>query len=149
GEVHPQVEGTEGSAYAALVLGTRDYVRKCGFERVILGLSGGIDSALTAVIATDALGAKNVTGVALPGPYSSAGSIEDARSLAASLGIRFEVIPISDVFDSARQGLKAMFAGRKEDVTEENLQSRIRGMLLMALSNKFGALVLSTGNKSE
>ncbi len=149
GEVHPQVAGMEASAYAALVLGTRDYVRKCGFERVLVGLSGGIDSALTAVIATEALDAKNVMGVALPGPYSSPGSLEDARALATKLGIRFEVIPISDVFEASRQGLKAMFAGRPEDVTEENLQSRIRGMLLMALSNKFGALVLATGNKSE
>ena len=149
GELHPQVEGTEGSAYAALVLGTRDYVRKCGFERVILGLSGGIDSALTAVIAADALGAENVTGVALPGPYSSPGSVEDARALAANLGIRFELVPIGEIFEASRRSLQALFAGRPEDVTEENLQSRIRGLLLMALSNKFRALVLATGNKSE
>jgi NAD+ synthase/NAD+ synthase (glutamine-hydrolysing) len=149
GEIHPQAEGAESSAYAALVLGTRDYVRKCGFERVILGLSGGIDSALTAVIAADAVGAANVTGVALPGPYSSPGSLEDARVLAANLGMRFEVLPIAQIFDSFRAGLKQVFAGRKEDVTEENIQARIRGDLLMALSNKFGALVLATGNKSE
>ena len=149
GEVHPQVEGAEGSAYAALVLGTRDYVRKCGFERAILGLSGGIDSALTAVIAADALGAQNVTGVGLPGPYSSPGSIEDARALAANLGIRFELVPIGEIFEASRRSLQALFAGRPEDVTEENLQSRIRGLLLMALSNKFKALVLATGNKSE
>jgi len=131
------------------VLGTRDYVRKCGFARVIIGLSGGIDSALTACIAVDALGAENVTGVGMPGPYSSAGSIEDARALAQNLGIRFESLPIGKVFDDFRQTLRPAFAGRPEDVTEENIQARIRGTLLMALSNKFGALVLTTGNKSE
>ncbi|HVP43430.1 MAG TPA: NAD+ synthase [Terriglobales bacterium] len=149
GDIHPQVEGVEASAYAALVLGTRDYVRKCGFARVIIGLSGGIDSALTAVIAVDALGAESVTGVSMPGPYSSPGSIDDARALAANLGIRFEVVPIREIFDAHRKELEPVFAGREEDVTEENLQARIRGSILMALSNKFGALVLSTGNKSE
>jgi NAD+ synthase (glutamine-hydrolysing) len=149
GEMHPQVEGEEASAYAALVLGTRDYVRKCGFERVIIGLSGGIDSALTACIAVEALGAANVTGVGMPGPYSSPGSIDDARALALNLGIRFETLPIGKVFDDFRHTLQPAFAGRPEDTTEENLQARIRGTLLMALSNKFGALVLSTGNKSE
>ena len=149
GDMHPQVEGEEASAYAALVLGTRDYVRKCGFERVIVGLSGGIDSALTACIAVDALGAANVTGVGMPGPYSSSGSIDDARALAGNLGIRFETLPIGAVFDDFRKTLKPAFAGRPEDVTEENIQARIRGTLLMALSNKFGALVLTTGNKSE
>jgi len=149
GDLHLQVEGAEASAYAALVLGTRDYVRKCGFERVIVGLSGGIDSALTACIAVDALGAGNVTGVGMPGPYSSRGSIDDARSLATNLGIHFETLPIGDVFDDFRKALKPAFAGRPEDVTEENIQARIRGTLLMALSNKFGTLVLTTGNKSE
>jgi NAD+ synthase/NAD+ synthase (glutamine-hydrolysing) len=149
GDLHPQVEGTDASAYAALVLGTRDYVRKCGFERVIIGLSGGIDSALTACIAVDALGAANVTGVSMPGPYSSRGSLDDARALAANLGIRFETLVITQVFDDFRKTLKPVFAGRPEDVTEENIQARIRGTLLMALSNKFGALVLTTGNKSE
>jgi len=149
GDMHPQVEGEEASAYAALVLGTRDYVRKCGFERVIVGLSGGIDSALTACIAVDALGGANVTGVGMPGPYSSSGSINDARALAANLGIRFETLPIGAVFDDFRKTLKPAIAGRPEDVTEENIQARIRGTLLMALSNKFGALVLTTGNKSE
>jgi NAD+ synthase/NAD+ synthase (glutamine-hydrolysing) len=149
GELHEQIEGREASAYAALVLGTRDYVRKCGFQRVLLGLSGGIDSALTASIAVDALGKENVVGVGLPGPYSSPGSLEDARALAANLGIRFEVISISGIFESYRQALAPLFAGRREDVTEENIQSRVRGNLLMAMSNKFGALVLSTGNKSE
>lgn len=149
GDVHAVVEGMEASAYAALVLGTRDYVQKCGFERVIIGLSGGIDSALTAAIAVDALGPENVIGIGMPSPYSSRGSIDDARELATNLGIRFELIRINSIFDAYRQGLKPVFAGREEDVTEENLQSRIRGSLLMALSNKFCALVLSTGNKSE
>ena len=149
GDLHAQVEGAEASAYAALVLGTRDYVRKCGFARVIVGLSGGIDSALTACIAVDALGAENVTGVGMPGPYSSPGSIDDARALAQNLGIHFETLPIGKVFDDFRQTLRPAFAGRPEDVTEENIQARIRGTLLMALSNKFGALVLTTGNKSE
>jgi NAD+ synthase (glutamine-hydrolysing) len=149
GEIHGQIEGAEASAYAALVLGTRDYVHKCGFQSVIIGLSGGIDSALTACIAVDALGKENVRGVGMPSPYSSPGSIEDARVLAANLGIRFDVVPIGEIFESFRKALKPIFAGRPEDVTEENLQSRIRGMLLMALSNKFNTLVLSTGNKSE
>jgi NAD+ synthase (glutamine-hydrolysing) len=147
--MHPQVEGVEGSAYAALVLGTRDYVTKCGFKRVVIGLSGGIDSALTAAIAVDALGAENVIGVGMPSQYSSPGSIADARELAANLGIRFEVLPISNGFDALRETLKPVFTGLKEDVTEENIQARIRGTLLMAMSNKFGALVLTTGNKSE
>jgi NAD+ synthase (glutamine-hydrolysing) len=149
GEMHPQIEGEEASAYSALVLGTRDYVRKCGFHQVIVGLSGGIDSALTAAIATDALGAGNVIGVGMPGPYSSTGSIDDARSLAQNLGIRFELLCIGDIFESYKKTLTKVFAGRKEDETEENIQSRARGTLLMALSNKFGAIVLSTGNKSE
>jgi len=149
GDLHPQVDGKEASAYAALVLGTRDYVQKCGFKRVIVGLSGGIDSALTACIAVDALGAANVTGVGMPGPYSSSGSIDDARALAANLVIRFEILPIGEVFDDLRKTLQPVFAGRAEDATEENIQARIRGTLLMALSNKFDALVLTTGNKSE
>lgn len=149
GDMHQQIEGEEAEAYAALVLGTRDYVRKCGFGRVIVGLSGGIDSALTAVIAADAMGPENVIGVGMPGPYSSPGSIEDARQLAHNLGIRFEILSISEVFQSYRKILEPVFAGRNEDVTEENLQPRARGTLLMALANKFGGIVLSTGNKSE
>ncbi len=149
GEIHEQIPGDEASAYAALVLGTRDYVRKCGFQRVIIGLSGGIDSALTACIAADAVGPENVIGVGMPGPYSSQGSIDDARALAANLGIRFELLCITDVFETYRKTLQTVFAGRKEDTTEENIQARTRGALLMALSNKFGAIVLSTGNKSE
>jgi len=149
GEMHHQIEGEEASAYSALVLGTRDYVRKCGFRQVIVGLSGGIDSALTAAIAADALGPENVIGVGMPGPYSSTGSIDDARALAENLGIRFELLCIGDIFESYKKTLAKVFAGRKEDETEENIQSRARGTLLMALSNKFGAIVLSTGNKSE
>jgi NAD+ synthase/NAD+ synthase (glutamine-hydrolysing) len=149
GEAHATVEGLEASVYSALVLGTRDYVRKCGFHRVIVGLSGGIDSALTAAIAADALGPQNVTGVGMPGPYSSRGSIDDARALAGNLGVRFELVRITEIFDTYLKALKPVFAGREEDVTEENVQARIRGALLMALSNKFGGMVLSTGNKSE
>jgi NAD+ synthase (glutamine-hydrolysing) len=149
GELHDQVQGDEASVYAALVLGTRDYVRKCGFKQVIIGLSGGIDSALTAAIAVDALGPDNVIGVGMPGPYSSQGSIDDARAVAQNLGIRFELLCITETFESYRKTLRDVFAGLPEDITEENLQSRIRGALLMALSNKFGAIVLSTGNKSE
>ena len=149
GEIHSQIEGEEASAYAALVLGTRDYVNKCGFQKVIVGLSGGIDSALTAVIAADAVGPENVIGVGMPGPYSSPGSIDDARALAHNLGIRFELLSINDVFASYRNTLGPVFRGLNPDATEENIQSRARGALLMALSNKFGAIVLSTGNKSE
>ncbi len=149
GEMHEQIAGDEASAYSALVLGTRDYIRKCGFQKAIIGLSGGIDSALTAVIAADAVGAENVIGVGMPGPYSSPGSIDDARTLAKNLGIRFELLSINPAYEAYRQTLRDVFAGLKEDVTEENIQSRARGTLLMALSNKFGAIVLSTGNKSE
>jgi NAD+ synthase (glutamine-hydrolysing) len=141
-------EETE-TAYEALVLGTRDYVLKTGFSKVLLGLSGGIDSALVAAIAVDALGAENVLGVGMPSQYSSAGSIEDSRKLAANLGIRFETLPIADLFQGFSHTLEPLFTGRKPDLTEENLQSRIRGVLLMALSNKFSSLVLTTGNKSE
>jgi NAD+ synthase (glutamine-hydrolysing) len=149
GEMHEQIEGEEASAYAALVLGTRDYVRKCGFKKVIIALSGGIDSALTAAIATDAMGPENVLGVGMPGPYSSKGSIDDARALAQNLGIRFELLSITEICKSYLHALNDVFAGLKEDVTEENIQARARGSLLMALSNKFNAIVLSTGNKSE
>ncbi len=144
----PAEDDTE-AAYQALVLGTRDYVRKCGFSKVLVGLSGGIDSALVAAIARDALGAGNVIGVGMPSPYSSAGSIDDSRQLAQNLGIRFETIAISELFGEYTRALEPMFKGTKPDTTEENIQSRIRGSLLMALSNKFSALVLTTGNKSE
>ncbi|MGA7770108.1 MAG: NAD+ synthase [Candidatus Sulfotelmatobacter sp.] len=149
GEMHEQIVGDEASVYSALVLGTRDYMLKCGFQKAIIGLSGGIDSALTAVVAADAVGPENVIGVGMPGPYSSQGSIDDARSLAKNLGIRFELLSINPAYEAYRRTLQDVFAGTKEDVTEENIQSRARGTLLMALSNKFGAIVLSTGNKSE
>jgi len=144
----PAEDDTE-AAYKALVLGTRDYVRKCGFGKVLVGLSGGIDSALVAAIATEALGAENVIAVGMPSPYSSEGSVNDSRQLAANLGIRFEIIGISSLFEQYNQALRPLFAGMKADITEENIQPRIRGCLLMALSNKFSALVLTTGNKSE
>jgi NAD+ synthase (glutamine-hydrolysing) len=149
GEMHEREAGDEASVYHALALGTRDYIRKCGFDEAIIGLSGGIDSALTAVIAAEAIGPENVIGVGMPGPYSSPGSIEDARTLASNLGIRFELLSINEAFHAYQHTLKNVFAGLPEDVTEENIQSRARGTLLMALSNKFGAIVLSTGNKSE
>ena len=149
GDIHERIEGDEASVYSALVLGTRDYIHKCGFQKAIIGLSGGIDSALTAAIATQAVGPENVIGVGMPGPYSSPGSIADARTLAKNLGIRFELLSIDRAVEAYRGTLKDVFANRKEDVTEENIQSRARGTLLMALSNKFGAIVLSTGNKSE
>ena len=149
GEMHAQIEGEEASVYAALVLGTRDYMRKCGFQKAIIGLSGGIDSALTAVIAADAVGPENVIGVGMPGPYSSPGSIDDARALAANLGVSFDLLPINSAVEAYRQTLRDVFKGHKKDVTEENIQSRARGTLLMAVSNKLGAIVLSTGNKSE
>jgi NAD+ synthetase len=144
----PEEDDTE-AAYHALVLGTRDYVRKCGFSKVLVALSGGIDSALVAAIAKDALGAGNVLAIGMPSPYSSSGSINDSRKLAANLGIRFELIGISGLFGEYTQALAPLFVGMKPDTTEENIQSRIRGTLMMALSNKFSALVLTTGNKSE
>jgi NAD+ synthase/NAD+ synthase (glutamine-hydrolysing) len=149
GDIHQQVQGPDECALRALVLGTRDYVRKCGFQSVLVGLSGGIDSSLTATIAVEALGKENVLGVGMPGPYSSEGSLTDARALADSLGIRFLVLPISGIFDSYKAALVPAFRDLPPDAAEENIQARIRGNLLMALSNKFGSLVLSTGNKSE
>jgi NAD+ synthase/NAD+ synthase (glutamine-hydrolysing) len=139
----------DDAAFEALVVGTRDYIRKCGFRSVLVGLSGGIDSALVAAIAVEAIGKENVTGVGMPGPYSSEHSLVDARSLAEHLGIRFEVVPIALGYEAMIDTLQPLFAGYASDTTEENLQSRLRGMVLMALSNKFGALVLTTGNKSE
>ncbi len=144
----PQSDDTE-AAYRALVLGTRDYVHKCGFRKGIIALSGGIDSALVAAIAADALGAENVLTIGMPSPYSSAGSIDDSRKLAENLGIRFELIGISTLFEEYTHALEPLFTGLHPDLTEENIQSRIRGTLMMALSNKFGSLVLTTGNKSE
>lgn len=141
----PDVE----SVCDALVLGARDYVRKCGFKSAIVGLSGGIDSSLVAAIATRALGPENVSGVSMPGPYSSPGSVLDAKELSSRLGISFQVIPIIPIYESYLAALKGAFGSRPPDVTEENLQARIRGNILMALSNKHCSLLLSTGNKSE
>lgn len=149
GEVEPVPSADSEQLYRALVLGLRDYVHKCGFSSVCLGLSGGIDSALTAVIAADALGPENVHGLTMPGPYSSGGSVEDSLALAENLGIRCDEISISEVFAAVKKTMLPLFDGRKEDVTEENMQARIRGLLLMALSNKDNHLLLTTGNKSE
>ncbi len=145
----PPVRELPAEIYDALVLGTRDYVRKNGFESVVLGLSGGVDSALCASIACDAVGPAHVVGVSMPSPYTSGASREDAESLARALGMRYYLLPIREVFDAYRRSLEAPFSGREPDITEENLQARIRGNYLMALSNKFGWLVLTTGNKSE
>jgi NAD+ synthetase len=139
----------EELVYKALVLGLRDYFMKCGFKTAVLGLSGGIDSAITACIAVDALGPKNVRGVSLPSQYSSQGSLDDARVLAERLGIQYDVIPIKAAFETTKTQLKPVFNGKPEDTTEENIQARLRGVILMALSNKFGSLLLTTGNKSE
>jgi NAD+ synthase (glutamine-hydrolysing) len=137
------------SAHDALVMGIRDYMRKCGFERAVVGLSGGIDSAVTVSLAVRAIGEKNVLGLALPSPFSSKGSVEDSKTLAKNLGIKLEVIPISDIYRSYLDTLTRFFSGTEQDVTEENIQARIRGNILMAFSNKFGYLLLTTGNKSE
>jgi NAD+ synthase (glutamine-hydrolysing) len=145
----PEEPLPEEQLYHALTLGLRDYVRKCGFKEVLLGLSGGIDSALTAVLAVEALGAANVRGVSLPSQFSSQGSLDDARALATNLGIRYDVLPIATPFAAVKAQLQPVFAGRAEDLAEENIQARLRGVLLMAMSNKFGALLLTTGNKSE
>ena len=149
GDFHPTDWDPDEAAYDALVLGTRDYIRKCGFRSVLVGLSGGIDSALVATIAVEAVGKENVTGVGMPGPYSSGHSVDDARELASHLGIRFEIESIKAGYEAMLGTLEPLFRGFEPDTTEENLQSRLRGMMLMALSNKFGSLVLTTGNKSE
>jgi len=149
GDLHAQTASEDEAMLEALALGTRDYVRKCGFSKVVIALSGGIDSALVAAVAVRALGAENVTTLGMPSPYSSPGSIDDSVQLAKNLGIRYETIRIDEIFSGFNHALEPVFAGRQADITEENLQSRIRGMLLMAYSNKFNALVLTTGNKSE
>ncbi|MGD9038101.1 MAG: NAD+ synthase [Desulfobacteraceae bacterium] len=142
-------QSEEGSVLKGLIMGTRDYTFKCGFEKVLVGLSGGLDSSLVAVIAQMAMGAENVTGISMPSQYTSDMSREDAKGLASNLGIHFEEIPIDAVYASYRQSLAHAFKGLNEDVTEENIQARIRGNFLMALSNKFNSLLLTTGNKSE
>jgi NAD+ synthase (glutamine-hydrolysing) len=139
----------EENVYKALVLGLRDYLHKCGFKSAVLGLSGGIDSALVAALAVAALGKENVRGISLPSQFSSQGSLDDARVLAEKLGIQYEVIPIQPAFQTLKKELQPAFAGKPEDTTEENIQARLRGVILMALSNKFGSLLLTTGNKSE
>ena len=133
----------------ALVLGVRDYLGKCGFSSAVIGLSGGIDSAVTAALAVQALGAENVRGITMPSPYSSQGSLDDSEALAANLGIQYDVIPIHAGFEMMKGSLEPIFGDRPVDVTEENMQARLRGLILMAASNKFGSLVLTTGNKSE
>jgi NAD+ synthase (glutamine-hydrolysing) len=147
--VPPQTLSDEEMIYRALVLGLRDYLHKCGFKSALVGLSGGIDSALTACLAVDALGSANVRGVSLPSQYSSAGSLDDARELASRIGIQYDVVSIQPPFEALKDQLRAVFAGLPEDTTEENIQARLRGVTLMALSNKFGSLLLTTGNKSE
>lgn len=149
GDLHAQPLDEVEAALQAIICGTHDYVCKSGFRKVVVGLSGGIDSSVVAAVAVAALGRGNVLGVSMPGPYSSEGSRADARQLAENLGIEFLTLPITDVFNSYRAALDRPFRGRAEDVTEENLQARVRGNFLMALSNKFGSMVLSTGNKSE
>jgi NAD+ synthase (glutamine-hydrolysing) len=145
----PRATTVEEEAYGALVLGLRDYVRKCGFTRAVIGLSGGIDSALTACVAADALGASNVAGIAMPSRYSSKGSVDDAEALARNLGIGYHLVPIEGIYQSYLEAVTPLFEGRPADTTEENLQARARGAVLMAYSNKFGAILLTTGNKSE
>ena len=147
--VCPATPPPEEQVFQALTLGLRDYVHKCGFKSVVLGLSGGIDSALTAVIGVAALGQENVRGLSLPSQFSSQGSLDDARSLAKNLGIQYDVVPIQPPFAAVKDQMQTVFAGRPEDVTEENIQARLRGVILMAMSNKFGSLLLTTGNKSE
>ncbi|MDZ4802118.1 MAG: NAD+ synthase [Bryobacteraceae bacterium] len=149
GDDHTDLADETEATYEALVLGTRDYIRKCGFSKVLIGLSGGIDSSLTAAIAVDAVGRENVTGVGMPGPYSSDHSVTDAKAMADRLGINWHLISINDGYRALIDTLAPVFAGRAPDVAEENLQSRLRGVTLMAMSNKFGAIVLTTGNKSE
>ena len=149
GDHHENLDDEREAVFEALVVGTRDYIAKCGFSSVLIGLSGGIDSSVTAAIAVEAVGRENVTGVAMPGPFSSEGSVRDARALARNLGIRFETVSINGPYEQFLKELDPLFAGRPRDVTEENLQARLRGVTLMSLSNKWGAIVLTTGNKIE
>ncbi|MDD5309988.1 MAG: NAD+ synthase [Deltaproteobacteria bacterium] len=149
GDVRTPIATDEAAALEALTVGVRDYARKCGFKSAVLGLSGGIDSSLVAAVGARALGPKNVLGVAMPSRYSSQGSLTDAVALAKNLGIRFETLPIDGLFQGFLDGLAPSFAGTAPGTAEENLQARVRGTLLMALSNKFGHLLLTTGNKSE
>jgi len=147
--IKPVELAPEEAIYQALVLGLRDYFYKCGFKSTVLGLSGGIDSAVTACIAVDALGKANVRGLSLPSQFSSQHSLDDARVLAKNLDIQYDVVAIQPAFETVKQQLQPIFAGKPEDTTEENVQARLRGVILMALSNKYGSLLLTTGNKSE
>jgi NAD+ synthase/NAD+ synthase (glutamine-hydrolysing) len=147
GDRHANLPDENEAVYQALVLGTRDYVRKCGFSKVLIGLSGGIDSSLTAAVAVEALGAENVTGESMPGPFSSEGSVTDAEEMAARLGIRCESAPITGAYQVMQLGMETLVG--RHGIMEENLQSRLRGVTMMALSNQSGAMVLTTGNKSE
>ena len=149
GKINSIPEDILDRAWEALKLGLRDYAHKSGFSKVVIGLSGGIDSAITAVLAADALGKENVTTISMPSMYSSEGSVTDAKELAENLGVRFEIVPIADIFNSFKESLSSLFEGLPEGLAEENLQARIRGTILMALSNKFGCMLLQTGNKSE
>jgi NAD+ synthase/NAD+ synthase (glutamine-hydrolysing) len=149
GDRNGNFPGEIEAVYEALVLGTRDYLRKCGFRKVLIGLSGGIDSSLVAVLAVDAVGPENVRGVAMPGPFSSDHSVRDAREMAERLGIPFDIIPITPAYEEMTRTLAGVFAGTQAGVAEENIQARLRGLTLMSISNKFGAVVLTTGNKSE
>jgi NAD+ synthase (glutamine-hydrolysing) len=149
GKIAPSPMSLDEEIWLALVLGVRDYSRKCGFKKVVIGLSGGIDSALVAAIATEALGKENVFGVLMPSPYSSDHSVKDAKALADNLGIKTNLLPIGDLMQDYDHTLESLFAGTEFGIAEENIQSRIRGNLLMAIANKFGYLLLSTGNKSE
>ena len=149
GDDHANIPDENEAVYEALVLGTRDYIRKCGFSKVLIGLSGGIDSSLTAAIAVDAVGRENVRGVGMPGPFSSGHSVRDAKDMAEKLGVRFDIVSITPTYEEMLRTLQPVFEGRAPDVAEENVQARLRGLTLMSLSNKFGAMVLTTGNKSE
>ncbi len=149
GDVRPTPECDEDEMFRGLVMGLRDYLNKCGYSKAVVGLSGGIDSAVVAAIAVEALGAEQVMGISMPSQYTASQSISDAERLAGNLGISFSVTPIGDLFDQYKKALNPLFPGTAEDVTEENIQARIRGNILMAVSNKLGSMVLSTGNKSE
>ena len=149
GDLRPTPEGDEEEMFRALVMGVRDYLNKCEYQKAVVGLSGGIDSAVVAAVAVEALGAKNVMGLSMPSQYTADQSISDAEHLANNLGIAFKVVAIRKLFDEYRESLSPLFPGMAEDVTEENIQARIRGNILMAVSNKLGSMVLSTGNKSE
>ncbi len=149
GDLHATHATEDEAVYEALVLGTRDYLRKCGFSKAVIGLSGGIDSSLVACIAVEALGRENVTGIGMPGPYSSDHSVSDARAMAEKLNIRFEIVSINPGYQAAIDSLAPIFKGTTPGVAEENIQSRLRGLTLMSFSNKFNTLVLTTGNKSE